>query len=184
MAQSWLAKTEHRFRPCVVRLAHGGGALLVDAELRDEQVFTAATEDGQRLWELGDTFEMFLKPEGSAAYVELHVAPNNRRVQMRFEGLEDVAEARRTGSIVRFALPGRVFESNVEILVGCWRVRARLPLQGLFPDASAGGTWLVSFCRYDYSRGIPDPVLSSTSPHRELDFHRLGEWTRVRLEGS
>jgi hypothetical protein len=34
----------------------------------------------------------------------------------------------------------------------------------------------IRFSRYDYTRGMGEPVLSSTSPHRRLDFHRQHEW--------
>jgi len=37
-------------------------------------------------------------------------------------------------------------------------------------------SWRFSFSRYDASRGTRPPVLSSTSPHQALNFHRIHEW--------
>ncbi|MEI8343284.1 MAG: hypothetical protein WCH43_17320, partial [Verrucomicrobiota bacterium] len=45
--------------------------------------------------------------------------------------------------------------------------------------ALEGRTWLASFSRYDYSSAEAPPVLSSTSPHAEVSFHRQQEWAEL-----
>ena len=42
--------------------------------------------------------------------------------------------------------------------------------------------WLFSFARYDYTRDENGPILSSSSPHAKLGFHRQQEWERIRFD--
>jgi len=44
-----------------------------------------------------------------------------------------------------------------------------------------GSQWHFSFCRYDYTRGRPEPVISSTSALAQPDFHRLAEWGNLKF---
>ena len=37
-------------------------------------------------------------------------------------------------------------------------------------------TWPAAFGRYDCTCGNPEPMISSTSPHRVASFHRQEEW--------
>jgi len=60
----------------------------------------------------------------------------------------------------------------------CWRVLASIPLERVAETGRpvAGDSWLFSFSRYDYTQGKAAPVLSSTSPHQVLSYHRQQEW--------
>jgi hypothetical protein len=44
-----------------------------------------------------------------------------------------------------------------------------------------GTDWLFSFSRYDCTRGLAVPVISSTSPHAAPSFHRQQEWGTLRF---
>ena len=167
LAQPWAAQPEARFRPGTVRLAWSGDALLVLADLQDDEVRTAATEDNQRLWELGDVFEIFLQTEGSGAYAELHVAPNGVRMHLRFpESLPVIPVG---------------FPASANLTAGGWQVEARIPADvcGL-PCFEAGRKLRVSFCRYDAGTDSP-PVLSTSAAHPEVSFHHPEEWPRIVL---
>src|ERR1035438_3559835 len=61
--QGWLAKPDPNFAPMTVRSGWRPDGLFMFAELTDADIFTQATAHNQRLWELGDTFEIFLRPE-------------------------------------------------------------------------------------------------------------------------
>lgn len=167
LAQSWRPHTEPLFRPGLVRLAWQPAFLLVVADLVDEEVLTGATADNQRMWELGDVFEMFVKAEGRDDYVELHATPNGRRLHLRFPG-------------ARAADPA-AFHAEASIAPDGWRVTARIPAGVAGLDCYRAGLALrASFCRYDAGTGTP-PVLSSTSPHPVPSFHRPDEWPRIVL---
>lgn len=167
LAQPWRAHPEEKFRAGTVRLAWVPGTLIARADLQDDDVRTTAAADNQNLWELGDVFEIFLQAEGSPGYTELHVAPNGKKLHLRFPG----------------KIPGDPagFAASAAAIPGGWRIEALIPpgICGL-PDFHAGQHLRVSFCRYDAS-GAGTPVLSTSSPHRVISFHRPEEWARAVL---
>ncbi len=69
-------------------------------------------------------------------------------------------------------------ESRVEPGEGPWTVQVSIPLDMVCEQGKVrtGDRWKFSFSRYDYTRGTATPVLSSSSPHAELSFHRQQEW--------
>jgi len=151
----------------------------------DADAFTRATDHNQRFWELGDTFEIFLRPPGQAAYVELHVAPGNLRLHLRFA---DAAWMTRDPFVDPFGTSlasAELFRSRVWMPSDSarWCVLARIPAGSVcaVPTPLPGSTWAFSFSRYDYTRGADEPVLSSTSPHAIAAFHRQHEWGAVRF---
>ena len=168
MRQSWLAAPESEFFPAEVRVGRLGNSLIVSSTLPDLDIFTQATAANQRTWELGDVFEIFLKPDGEDFYRELHITPANMRTQLAF------AAEGATGEF----LPDRIFASHVWIESGYWQVLATIPaavVTGL-DEISPGEKWRFSFCRYDAFRDGRKPILSSTSPHPVPKFHRPAEW--------
>lgn len=63
-----------------------------------------------------------------------------------------------------------------------WRLLVATPAQSVVEKGGSCSKWLISFSRYDYTHGENGPILSSSSPHVKLGFHRQQEWgiTRVR----
>jgi hypothetical protein len=105
MGQAWLAAPEPDFLAAEVRVGRRGNSLIVSATMPDLDIFTKTTNANQRTWELGDVFEMFLKPEGEDFYRELHITPANTRTQLAF------AAEGATGEF----LPDGIFASHVWI---------------------------------------------------------------------
>ena len=180
LGQSWLQTPERDFAPGVVLTAWRAETLLVFANLTDADVFTLANRHNQRFWELGDTFEIFLQPEGDSAYVELHVAPNNLRLQLRFE---KPPTARDLDPFAAALIHHDTFDSRTWTSPNGdgWLALAVIPIGTMFNRPLAGSTWRFSFSRYDATRGRERPVISSSSPHAELAFHRPHEWQRLRF---
>ena len=181
LGQAWLAAAEPDFRPTIVRAGWRGESLLVFAELTDEDIFSRATALNQRTWEMGDAFEVFLRPVEQTAYVEFHVTPNNQRLQLRIPSEPAFRAAQKSGLIEPFLIPGNAIRSWTWVLPGQWCVLVEVGhvvvCEKLRP--LPGSEWLFSFCRYDYTRGRPEPVISSSSPHQIADFHRQQEWGRL-----
>jgi hypothetical protein len=180
MRQAWLAEPEVDFAPATVRVGWRGGSLLVFAELEDADIFTHATAPNQRMWELGDVLEMFLSPENAAHYVELHVTPNNFRLQLRLPDTPTLRQAQAENCFHHLLLPDGVFRSRVwtQPENKMWFVYAEIPaaIVGGAEKPLAGMKWRASFSRYDCVRGRQEPIYSSTSPHAKLDYHRREEW--------
>jgi len=189
LGQAWRTLPEADFLPGSVRAGWCGQTVWVYADLVDADAFTRAADragDGfERFWELGDVFEMMFRPAGQAAYWELHVTPNNRRAQLRFRDSKHLRELQRTGRFETAALPDEVFHSTVWVRPEQrrWRLLAEIPAGKILdrPGSLAGTEWQFSFSRYEYARGRTEPVLSSTSAHRVLDFHRQTDWGRLRF---
>lgn len=187
LGQAWLAIPEKDFAPGIVRTGWRENSLLVFADLSDTDVFTQAKRHNDRFWELGDTFEMFLQPPGQEAYVELHVAPNNLRLQLRFAKPPSPRDADPFGSAL---IHDQVFDSRtwVKPEKHGWCAFAEIPLlalierQGLGPaPVLSSSTWRFSFSRYDATRGREHPVISSSSPHSKPAFHRPDEWGHLHF---
>ena len=168
-----------------IRIGWRDSALLVFAELIDGDIFTRARADNQRLWELGDVFEMFFRPTTQESYVELQVAPNNKRLQLRYPDARAVAQARKLGSADHLVIHERAFLSLTWVYADDqkWFVFAKIPVKTVCERASLPDVeWLFSFSRYDYIRNGNAPVISSTSQHKIADFHRQVEWGVMRFE--
>jgi hypothetical protein len=186
LGQAWRSMPDPGFAPSAVRTAWRDTSLLVFAELEDADIFTRAVRHNDRFWELGDTFEIFLQPEGARSYVEFHVTPNNLRLQLRFDTPPSPGRASDPFEVA--LIRDDVFESRVWVdqAAGQWSVLARIPAAAVDPGSASleGTTWRFSFSRYDYTRGCDTPVISSTSPHSEPRFHRPDEWRPLRFVPS
>lgn len=66
----------------VFRLSRGNGQLRLSALMQSHTVMTKATEDNQRLWELGDVLEFFIQIVGHDDYYEFQLAPNGRTLKL------------------------------------------------------------------------------------------------------
>ena len=172
LGQAWNAVQEAGLRPTRVWAGFADGALLVRAELDDDDVFNDARTHNARTWELGDVFEIFARREDEERYVEVHVTPDNVKLHLRFD---DFGHGARIASIDEVAQDPSAIDSSARRTVHGWEARARVPLR-----AGPGELVRVSFCRYDATRGR-EPMLSSSSPHPVLRFHRPLEWTLCRI---
>ena len=178
--QAWLPEIEAGFSPGAVRLGWRGNSLLVLAELTDLDIYNSAAALNQRVWELGDAFEMFFKPAASERYLELQVTPQNQRLQLLHAGAHAAEWAGHREAFAKSLLWDEVFHSQtwVEADTNRWLVYAEIPagILGHSRPSLANSRWGFSFGRYDYTRGVAEPVISSTSPHAKPDFHRQQEW--------
>jgi hypothetical protein len=177
--QAWLNDAVG-FSPAVVRTGWRGSSLLVFAKLTDADIFNGATKLNQRTWELGDVFEMFLRSALKESYVEFHVTPHNQRLQLLYDNGSAAEEARKTGSLENVLIWGEAFYSMtwIEKRRSHWYVYAEIPALAVCgSDEPIENTqWRFSFGRYDYTRSVKEPTLSSTSPHAKPDFQRQHEW--------
>lgn len=183
--QPWRDGRDPGFRPATVRVTWSAQSLDVIAELQDDNVFSRSTDHDQRMWELGDVFEVFLQVLGESRYVELHVTPNNTRLHLAMPGVGG-----RSGpgvkplTLEQMMVSPPAFESEVTRSRRGWIVRASIPADVLGLEKFAAGMRLrASFCRYD---AAPDggEILSTTASHPVISFHRPDEWVTLELVGG
>lgn len=178
--QPWRSVSEDGFMPGAVRIGWRDETLFVFAELTDADIFTRASCLNERMWELGDVFEMFVRPVRQEAYYEFHVTPNNQRLQLRFPSTEALRDAQFRSQFQPFMIEGDAIRSATWVLpdIRLWVALARIPAASVCEAALplSGSQWRFSFSRYDYTRGRERPIVSSVSPHRTPDFHSQTEW--------
>jgi hypothetical protein len=188
MRQAWRAKEESAFMPGLVRIGWHTNALLLLAELTDKDIFTRATKLNQRLWELGDSLEIFLRPVEQSTYVEFQIAPNNCQLQLRYPGTAAVEQARQANDFMAYLIFSDTFYSATWIrpMESKWFVFAKIPPDLVYekPAPLDGKQWRFSFSRYDYLTNRSEPVLSSTSPHTKEEFHCQEEWGTMKFLSS
>lgn len=186
LKQTWLPAPEPGFRPAKVRTGWRPEALYVLADLDDADIFNPETRFNEPSFMVGDVFEMFLRPQEQDPYFEFHVTPRNQKFQLRIPR-ENALQSLPPGVWLpaEWMVRQPVIESRVNLPVGQerWRVLAVIPFALVVERGAVepGACWRFSFSRYDYTRGAAGPVLSSSSPHRELSFHRQQEWGTLQF---
>lgn len=180
MRQAWLEQQESAFRPCSVRCVWRPDALWILAELEDDDIFNPAKQFNEPTFMLGDAFEIFLRPARQEAYYEFHVSPENQRFQLRIPGRGQLAAAVK---VAAFQIDSRARAIRERRR---WEVLAGIPFAHVAEQGQPreGDHWLFSFSRYDYTQGVEQPVLSSTSPHAKCGFHRMEEWGTLLFAGK
>jgi len=182
MQQAWRHAPEDRFRPGLVRIGWKEDRFLVFGELIDDELFNLATEDNQLLCNFGDVFEIFLRDSEGDRYAEFHVAPNGKRLQLLWPDATTICRVGNNESALDdLKVHEPIFDFTQWSEGKTWCICASVPGSVFLPTGTSlqGRTWLASFSRYDYSAAEELPVLSSTSPHAELSFHRQQEWAEL-----
>jgi len=185
LRQAWRVDgLESHFQPGWARVRWNETALLFDIVFVGRQPRNRARQLNERTWELGDIAEIFLQQEGSPEYIELHVTPENQRLQLRWTPEGFAAFRAQAATLEDFTIgDARWIESASQIGEKSWSVSARLPAAALQPGSaglSRSSAWRGAVCRYDCTAG-PDVTYSSTAPLRELSYHRREEWDRLEL---
>lgn len=174
------------FREGRVRVGWDQHGLRVHAKLTDDSVFSRSTEDGQPMWKLGDVFEIFAKVTDRDDYFELHMTPCGHRLQLHFPDNSVISQIRdKMRTLEEMMVEAPVFDFLTRKTATGWEVLALVPTSTLDAerDSLAGTELAVSFGRYDYADAASEPILSSTTRHEELNFHRVHEWTVLEFEG-
>lgn len=182
LRQAWLgAATPDGINPGWARIRWSREELCFDAILTGRGARNGANRLNQRTWELGDICEVFLQVPAAATYLELHVTPENHRLQLSWP--EDGLERFRSGAdpLEAFTIADPAWvTSTTEVTSEGWCARLRVPAAVLGqPSLSPGQSFRAAVCRYDCSGGpAPGPVprLSSTAPLTAPSYHRRHEW--------
>ena len=175
--QHWRETPQPELEPAKVQIGWREKTFWVFAQLTDKDIINSATRLNEETYKLGDTFEVFIADKRLPHYLELHVSPFNQQMQL---WVPRAKHSHEDGEWQTHFIDEPIFQSWTQVIRGenCWRVLAAVPFAELAGEESiqSGVEWLCSFSRYDYTTGQKRPILSSTSLHRKLDFHRQKEW--------
>lgn len=188
LVQAWQVSPERdaTLRRGTARVLWEPSALIFEARFTGVNQRNRATALNQRTWELGDVCEVFVFGEDMPAYLEVHVTPENQRLQLRFPpgAIEEVRAGRAT--LASFMVPDPSWvETSVTLMDAeqvLYRIRIPTTSLGLAVPLAPGTALRAAVCRYDYGASPDGPVLSSTAPLREPFFHRFAEWSPLCLQ--
>jgi hypothetical protein len=156
---------------------------MTDAELR-----SYGTKRNDTLWD-GDVFELFFKPSAEKPeYFEFQANPRMLVFEMAFPKRGDYggkfSEAPILGNKAVVALDGTLDQPGDRDLG--WTVEGRIPWSA-FANGKAkpkpGDEWFFALCRYDYGPQGTKPVLMSSAPLTQPNFHRYEDYGKLRFEG-
>ena len=156
--------------------------LVVDSVFISPRPRNAARSLNEHTWELGEVAETFIEEEGRQDYVEVHVTPENQRLQLRFPhgGIERLRAG--AASLTSFLIPDAAWAQSLTCVRGDhWASRLILPVSCFSSGfLSEGRRFLGNFSRYDCA-DAGDPILSATAPLTEPSYHRRHEWQSFRF---
>ncbi|HRE79491.1 MAG TPA: hypothetical protein PLN52_00520 [Opitutaceae bacterium] len=133
-------------------------------------------------WELGDVSEIFAQVDGRAEYIEVHVTPENQRLQLLFpHGAIERVRSAQVRLADYFIEDPEWVQSWTRVEQDFWSVHVQIPASRFHLDRFKSGQILqTAVCRYDCTLGAT-AVISSTAPFKEASFHRHAEWTPLAL---
>lgn len=183
LRQAWRGRSEPGFQPGWARVTWSGRHLRYDILFAARAPRNRAHRLNEPTWELGDVCEIFVQLDDQSDYFELHVTPENQRLQSRWTKASHEAFAAQAIPLAEALIDDPDWaETHSEVMPGLWRVKAVIPGDRLGWSAAACGTPTIrtAVCRYDYESSDA-PVLSSTARLREPSYHRIDDWDVLRV---
>ena len=179
LSQPWNEHPETGLLPTTAYLAWTLTHLWAYAEMVDHDVYHDATSDNQRMWELGDVFEVFYRHPGDQGYHEVHVTPKSHRMHLHFPSDRTIQRIRSgDDNHSRYFAETRDLVAEARITDTGWTALLGIPRVN-----SVGDQIMLSLCRYDaHPNGAP--TFSTSSPHTVADFHRPQDWPIYELLAS
>ena len=176
--QSWRTDLQLDFLPAQVHLGSDLKFLYGYTILHDLKIGNKSTRKGERTWEMGDLFEIFIKREDQSDYWELHVTPENFHLSLHLPPLEQRQEIPIDDQLSLFWQEVPEFQSKVwiEPNLSQWRIAWKIPWEIFGKEDPRSFQWKMAFCRYDYGEEGEPPIHSSTAPLTKLNFHQVQEW--------
>ena len=183
LQQAWLGtRTEPRFQPGWSRIRWNPAWFCVETVFLCNRPANRARRLNERTWELGDVCETFLQEVGRPTYLEIHVTPENQRLQLEF-GEGDIARLR-AGLVplenFQSDNPDWV-ESSTHLSSGFWATQVIVPAARFGPGPLSPTRYFVgTVCRYDCD-DAQSTVLSASAPLTEPSYHQRAAWHRFEL---
>ena len=185
LRQAWRpGAPEKKFQPGWARITWDRDQLFYEAFFVGASPRNLARALNERTWELGDICEVFVEVADGPGYVELHVTPENQRLQLRWR--PGAFEKFSAGKIplTAAAIPDPHWvQSAVQLTETGWAISAIVPARALGVTTLAPGLSLrTAVCRYDCGPRGELVRLSSTAALTFPSYHRRKEWHRLVLD--
>lgn len=184
LRQHWLEKTDETFRPATVHMASDPQFWVGYVLLKDDQIFNAAQKKGDRTWETGDVFEIFIQREDQKNYWEIHITPENFQLILQLPPAEERKNATIDDLLENYWKENINLESTVwkSPDLQQWEITWRIPWKTFGEGNPHDFQYQIAFCRYDYPTPNGTPILSSSAPLTKPNFHRISEWQQFSIQ--
>ena len=182
LGQAWRTEPEAGLNPGWARIRWNVAGLLFESMFQQRHPANRARTLNERTWEMGDIAEFFLQETTSGRYLELHVTPENQRLQLAWPlgGLDRFRAG--TAALSEFLVTDPDWVQSAAIIAADhWMASAFVPFTCLgLREGEIPSGWRTAVCRYDRSLG-PE-LLSSTARLAQPNYHHHAEWSELRLE--
>lgn len=181
LKQSWSLRSVS-FQPATASVSWTPRALHYDIVCHAPAPRNLAGRLNAATWELGDVVEIFLRRRGEPEYLEIHVTPENQRLQLAWLPGEIARLRSGSSAMAEFLIDDPRWVNSESLLAGGrWTIHVALPARCLQLSAfSCSQEFDTAVCRYD-CEGDNGSQCSSTADLPELDFHHPEHWHRLIL---
>ncbi len=162
--------------PASLKLGLYDGALWFYVVAVDHFLHNKADSFNDFIFRYGDTLELFVEINDSNEYYEFHFSPQNQRMQLYWS--ETLLQQRKDGKLKLeegLVWDEELLDHYTWLEGNQWHLLVRLPLSVIGISPEKGGEIHLSVSRYNYDQA-GDFSLSSTSHHKEQNFHVRSEW--------
>lgn len=160
------------------------------ADMQDHDLYADVTEQDGEAW-TNDVFELFFKPSRDLrGYYEFEVNAANTHMEMYLPsrgsgGYRRWARARKFGWTTAVRLRGELNSADTQAPAAeGWSVEGRIPWSDFAPTRGRpeiGAVWWCALCRYDFSKELEAPELTSSAPLRQSNFHLYEDYGELRF---
>jgi len=179
LIQAWINPNTLPTEQGTAKIAWNDNAICFLMQLENKNPNTKATQNNQKMWELGDTVETFIKPGiDQTGYWEVHVTPNNLLMDIYIKDRTPyMAEKITFQDAVKYNSNAQK-HVTIDSVNNIWTIELQIPWQtfNLQHPPKIGTQWQFAICRYNYNPNNPEPELSSTAYLTKLSFHNYEDY--------
>ncbi len=186
----WLGKDARRAKTATkARLLWDREYFYFFAEMEDHDLFADITEHDGALWN-NDVFELFFKPQDDKpGYYEFEVNAAGAVLDMFLPkrdggGYNEYARKDKFHIDAKVKLRGTLNKHDGKDQG--WSVEGRIPWRDFRHTGgrpNIGEAWKFALCRYDYTKGQPEPELSTCAPLKKMSFHAYEDYATLKFTG-
>lgn len=185
LRQSWLGPESMPQERAVAYPFRTQEGLAFYVWMQDTCIFTEARKHNEKMWQLGDVVEFFVKPGADRAdYWEIHLTPNNLIMDIHIPSREGLLGGSIPWDQVIAADSGASTTVVCNPALTSWAAGICIPWKAFgspLPPPS-GTLWQAAVCRYNSPGTLEEePELSSTALLQGRGFHRYEDYHLLRF---
>ena len=186
LIQSWhTGATDPDFQPGWAQIRWDETGLHYDALFMGAGARNSARHLNEKTWELGDVGEIFVETGTSPTYLELHVTPENSRLQLHWTA-DGLTRVRNKAATLEDFMIGQHdwVQSRAKVGPNFWAFQVSVPAARFgLARLHAGQLLRTAVCRYHYQK-CGRPALSSPALRPSPFFHHREGWHPLLLDNA